>query len=173
MLSFLHKSGALILFILCTFPGALLPKADIDPRFRRLWSLLYLAAFQKGISDTVRGPSRWLWLFQSGCRRWHWLWLPWGCYWKASFSAQRWKGGCCFPRCCWKRHSDRLGDNRSARQVRQEIIHGRCQRWFGQQFVDIVFCPREERLQDRLFLPEASFIPFFRWERFVFFFLVK
>ena len=27
--------------------------------------------------------------------------------------------------------------------VRQEIIHGRCQRRFGQQFVDIVFCPRE------------------------------
>ena len=26
--------------------------------------------------------------------------------------------------------------------VRQEIIHGRCQRRFGQQFVDIVFCPR-------------------------------
>lgn len=27
--------------------------------------------------------------------------------------------------------------------VRQEIIHSRCQRRFGQQFVDIVFCPRE------------------------------
>ena len=115
MLSFLHKSEALILFILCTFPGSLLSKAGINSRFRHLWSLLYSAAFQKGISDTVRSPSHWLWLFQSGCRRWHWLWIPWSCYWKASFSAQRWTVGCCFPRCCWKCHSARLWGNRSAR----------------------------------------------------------
>ena len=33
---FFHKSEALILFMLCIFPGVLLPKAGIDPRFRHL-----------------------------------------------------------------------------------------------------------------------------------------
>lgn len=41
------------------------------PRFRHLWISLYLAIIQRGISDTVRNPSRWRWQFRPGCIQWY------------------------------------------------------------------------------------------------------